>query len=81
MVYMSDNEAERVGWAAALAAVREAYGGDPADPAWRTPEGIAGIIEELSGLGRALAASRAFALMERDQAITELHPTSQQGLR
>jgi hypothetical protein len=47
----------------ALDAVREAYGGDPADPAWRTPEGIAGIIEELSGLVRSTAAHMAFEII------------------
>jgi hypothetical protein len=53
-------DAEQGGATGALDAVREAYGGDPADPAWRTPEGIAGIIEEMSGLVRATAARMAF---------------------
>lgn len=32
--------------------VCEAYGGDPADPGWQTPEGIAQIIESLSSQAR-----------------------------
>jgi hypothetical protein len=67
-------EAEARGWYAAmewveatrphLHAVRDAYGGDPKDPAWDTPEGIAGIIEELSCQARALAARLALVEME-----------------
>jgi hypothetical protein len=47
--------------------VRDAYGGDPNDPAWDTPEGIAGIIEELSGLARAMAAKAAMLSVEVDR--------------
>lgn len=38
-----------------LLAVCAAYGGDPNDPVWATPEGIASIIESLSGQARAQA--------------------------
>lgn len=44
-----------------LLAVCEAYGGDPADPVWSTPEGVAGVIEDLSGQARANAARFAAA--------------------
>jgi hypothetical protein len=36
-----------------LEAIRAAYGGDPSLACWQTPEGIAGVIEELSGMARA----------------------------
>jgi hypothetical protein len=49
-----------------LHAVRDAYGGDPKDRDWNTPEGIARIIEDLSGMVRATAAHAAMIAVERD---------------
>lgn len=54
-----------------LLAVCEAYGGDPEDPVWGSPEGVASIIEDLSGQARHNAARMAFANIEADAATHE----------
>ena len=53
------------GWADALAEICEAYGGDPSDEAWWTPAGVAGIINELSGLARLYACKHAISKMQQ----------------
>lgn len=56
---MRDNEKQGGGIKAFGLAVCDAYGGDPNDAVWHTPEGIAGVLEDYSGLARSTAARMA----------------------